>query len=159
MPIGDSGVSGGGFGGANVRIGAQINHLWSVYYQGAGLIGGYGLESRGETGVTVFAGWFNSFLGGVTVGHMLDIGFGPSIDSIAALSASADTEGDLPSASAGALAGTGFGMHARAALLLGGWNPSGPRRKGFAIALDFHPTFLDGRALLLTSLSLGREWY
>jgi hypothetical protein len=146
----------GGFGGASFRIGAQLDRTFSVYYQGMAVVGGYAIADDTSSYANVFAGVYNSVLGGLTLADHIDLGFGPSLDSIASVSASASDDG---TATVETLAGTTFGLHARIAVLMGFMHLHDRRRSAFAFSIDLHPTFIDGRVLFTTAFGLGGEWY
>lgn len=144
----------GGFGGASLRLGVQLDRTFSVYYQAMGVVGGYDVTAAGTRTANVFLGVYNTVLGGITLADHVDLGFGPSIDSIASISAEASDD----TASVTAFAGTAFGLHARFALVMGHMNLHWRRRTGFTLTCDLHPTFIDGRVLFTTAFGLGGEW-
>jgi hypothetical protein len=142
-----SGVNGAGVG-LQIRLGAQINQWFAVYYQGHGLVGGVvGGSESGNAGVLGAA--FNSAMAELTL-PFVHIGAGPSVDyvGIAGCSAASGCANDT---------GVHFGLDGRVALVIGGHGPG--RHGGFAINFDAHPTFLDGATLTTLSLGLGGEMY
>lgn len=155
LPIGSTGGNTGGFGGAYVRGGVQITHIWSAYYQAGGHVGAFILAAPNQTQTTVFVAAYNSLCGGATIGHTLDLAFCPSVDSIVALSTSVNNNAVE---SIETISGTSFGLHGHVAALLGGWVPT-PFRRGFSISADLHPTFIAGRVLFTAAFGIGSEWY
>jgi small nuclear ribonucleoprotein (snRNP)-like protein len=128
-----------GFSG---RLGVQFNHIFSVYYQNTGAL-------PIASGATTFFD-YNSLLADFTVGHIFDIGAGPSADvmTVSGSNGSASTTAVLP------------GLHARLALTpRGGAKGPGPHRSGLSVALDIHPTFGPGGVLLTMSPVVGYEWF
>jgi hypothetical protein len=103
----------------------------------------------------VFLSYYNSVLAGLTIGHWLDLAIGPSIDSIAALSAGASADG----AGIEAIGGTSIGAHARIAAILGTRPTHDARRMGLSVSLDVHPTFIQDTVLMTIALGIGGEFY
>jgi hypothetical protein len=85
---------------------------------------------------------------------VFEVGVGPSLVPIAGGASSASTAGG---ASEKAIAGTGFGAVARAAVVLGGRNEETGRRRGFAISAEFQPIFVSGGPVFTATLGLGYE--
>jgi len=123
------------------RVGVQINHLFSLYYQAALVI------AILTDGSGVFVTEMNSILANFTIAHHVDIGIGPSVGYLSV------TASDGSSAS-----GVAFGGHARAAYNFGTLG-TGPRRRGVSLGLDVHPFFGDGAVLVSVALGVGYEWY
>jgi hypothetical protein len=142
-----SGLSGAGVG-LQIRLGAQINQWFAVYYQGHGLVGGL-VGGSDSTGAGVLGAAFNSAMAELTL-PLVHIGAGPSVDyvGIAGCSAASGCSPDT---------GVHFGLDGRVALVIGGHGPG--RHGGFAVNFDAHPTFLDGATLTTLSLGLGGEMY
>jgi hypothetical protein len=140
-------VNGGG-AMLNFRLGAQITHLFAVYYQGQGIAGAL----VGSSGALALAGGFNNVMVGLTLVDLIELGLGPSVDILAG--AGISTSG------AGAGAEVRPGADARVAFLFGGGpDPGRIRRSGFSIGADVHPTFLDGGVLIAITVGVGGEWY
>jgi len=132
----------------NFRLGVQINHIFSVYYQGMGVAGAL----VGNTDAAALAGASNSIMAGFTLGHFFDLGIGPSVDLLAAAAAGLS----------GAAAGTTVrpGADARVAFILGGDpDEDDGDRLGFSIGADLHPTFLEDTVLMTFTVGIGAEWY
>jgi small nuclear ribonucleoprotein (snRNP)-like protein len=125
-----------GFSG---HIGVQVNHFFSVYYQNTGAL-------PIASGATSFFD-YNSLLLDLTLGHVFDIGAGPSADVMMVSAGNASVTAVLP------------GMHARLALTLGGASGPGPRRSGFSVGLELHPTFGPGGVIFAMSPLVGYEWF
>lgn len=144
-----------GVGGAAARFGVQITDMFSAYYQVTALVGGYGRStSAGGVSVGIFAGAYSSFMAGTTFFDFIDVGFGPSVDVLDILSASAGPG----TAGAGIGAGVFFGLDARVALAIPSHKPDGGR-SGFCITFDAHPTFVGGGTITAMTVGLGGEWY
>jgi hypothetical protein len=140
-----SGLSGAAVG-LQLRLGAQIDQWFAVYYQGHALVGGI---VGGSTGGGLLGGGFNSIMAELTL-PLLHIGAGPSVDvlGIAGCSATGGCDNET---------GVHFGIDGRVALVLGGHGPG--RHGGFAINFNAHPTFVDGTVLTTLSLGIGGEMY
>lgn len=133
-----------------VRLGVQLGRVGGIAFQtqpnifligtSSGVVGGFGIN--------------NSLLGELTFFDFLQLGLGPSFDFLAAAACSV---GDT---SCSAAAGTGFGVHARAAIIFAGRDPRGGRRGGFSISVNLHPMFLgNGSFLFFSTLGLGGDWF
>lgn len=144
-----------GVGGAAARFGVQITDMFSAYYQVTALVGGYGRGSAsGGVSVGIFAGAYSSFMAGTTFFDFIDVGFGPSVDVLDILSASAGPG----TAGAGIGAGVFFGLDTRVAFAIPSHKPDGGR-SGFCITFDAHPTFVGGGTITAMTVGLGGEWY
>ncbi|MBL8678699.1 MAG: hypothetical protein JNK05_06020 [Myxococcales bacterium] len=157
LPYGTTNLqSTGGAAGLAVRFGAQFNHYVGLYVHSQNLGGAIGAQSTSGTvsGAVMFHSQ-NALLASITIAHTVEMGAGPSLDVLAF--------GNCDSASLSCASGinTGLGAHARFALLLGGWNPSGPRRFGMSISADLHPIKYVGQdgGLLATVFGLGLDWF
>lgn len=157
LPYGTSNLqSTGGAAGLAVRFGAQFNHYVGLYLHSQNLGGAIGAQSTSGTvsGAVMFHSQ-NALLASITIAHTVELGAGPSLDVLAF--------GNCDSASLSCASGinTGLGAHARFALLLGGWNPPGPRRFGMSISADLHPIKYVGQdgGLLATVFGLGLDWF
>jgi hypothetical protein len=130
------------------RLGVQINHLFGIVYQPTPTA-----MFLFDGGLAAGAGVYNNLLAMFTFGHFLDVGVGPSVDvlGIAACSSSACGAGVLIAP----------GVDGRIAFNLGGLDGNGPRRSGFNIGFDVHPSFLlPGPVVLLNFIAgIGAEWY
>ena len=143
----------GGGGGAGLQLGVQINDMLGVYYSGTAAIGVAG--SNGSTGSGASAGAFvyNSVMGDVTLANILQLGAGPSLDTMAFGSSDVSTSGS----SSTALAGTYFGIQTRVGIAVGG---SKPGKKGrFMLGLEVHPTFASGVVPISAFLTLGGGYF
>ena len=143
----------GGGGGAGLQLGVQINDMVGVYYSGTAAIGVAG--SNGATGSGASAGAFvyNSVMGDVTLANILQLGAGPSLDTLAFGSSDVSTSGS----SATALAGSYFGIQTRVGIAVGG---SKPGKKGrFMLGLEVHPTFASGVVPISAFLTLGGGYF
>jgi hypothetical protein len=149
--IGGGGVNGavfGGFANLQARIGVQLLRFFGVYYQNLALLTFFGDNGRNYVGAMDF----NVILASLTLFDHLELSAGPSYDYIAVLG--------CQSTDCSNLGGSGVGLHARVAALLGGRNPEGGRRTGFVIGLDLHPVFLiGGGSFLMIGANLGFELF
>jgi len=136
---------------AQGRLGAQINRMFSVFYQPTGTVGV--MASAGSAAAVVTAQ--NAIVGNLTLADVFEVGVGPSIDYVAAGAASVAAGG------AGiAAAGVAFGADARLAWIPGGASGAeSGRRSGFAITLNVHPTFAGGMTIVPVTLGLGADWF
>jgi hypothetical protein len=132
----------------SARLGVQVNHLFSVYYQQTPMLH----FIHGPNGYAAGFNDYNTVLANFTLGHMFEIGAGPSLDYLAI----GVVTNDLGVGSASTLAP---GAHARLALLIGGLSGNGPRRSGFAIGVDVHPSFAFDTVLLAATAGVGADWY
>lgn len=159
IPFGNGNLASvGGLGGISVRFGAQFSHLFGVYLQSQNTLGGLAiLNDRGEATGVLLAQTFNSVLASFTLFHMLEFAVGPSLDYVGFAGCAATVS--MQACASGA--GTGFGLHGRAALSLGGLIGGGPRRVGFNISGDLHPVFFvaQGGGYVTATLSLGVEFH
>jgi hypothetical protein len=136
----------GGGGGVGVQLGAQINDLFGVYYSGTAAVGAAAGSDKLGVGASAGAWVYNAVMADITVARILQIGAGPSLDTLAFgsadVKASAGTLGAFgPGVKAAALAGTFFGIQTRVGVAIGG------RKAGktghFMLGLEIHPTFGD----------------
>lgn len=153
---GDAAGGASGLGGASVRIGVQINPSWGVYLNETGLVGGYVLAGYSWASTVVFATAYTSIMGSYTVGNRLELALGPSADALSAVSVNVTSSGGT---AVGAYEGTAFGLHLRAALMLGRSNVVTGGRSGFSLSFEAHPTFYGGFTLTTLSIGLGGDWY
>jgi hypothetical protein len=137
----------GGMGGLSLGIGVQFDQYFGLFYQAQGFAGGF-IEG-GQAGM-IGAFLFNSVLFDVTLGHVLQLGVGPSLDFIAGCGASAAAAGCGDG-------GPFFGIDGRVALALGGHDVG--TRGGFLISADVHPTFFPGGVSVALVLGLGGQVY
>lgn len=138
----------GGGGGVGLQLGAQINDMTGVYYSGTAAVAVAG----GGSGIGAAAGAFvyNSVMFELTLARILQLGLGPSLDSLAFGSAGVTAT----SVKAVALAGTFIGAQTRVGVALGGG--SKPGKKGrFMLGLEVHPTFVSGGVPVSTFLTIG----
>lgn len=131
----------GGAGGVGVQLGVQINDNVGVYYSGtAGIGAAYG---------TAGAFAYNAVVPELTLGNILQVGLGPSLDSFAFGSVNVSQAG----ASATAIGGTFFGVQGRVGIAVGS---SRPGKKGrFMLGAEVHPTFLAGIVPTTLFLTIG----
>lgn len=146
------GISGGGFfgdltggmGGGFLQLGVQFADPFGIYVQAHGLAGAFANRQRGD----VVSFWWNALMFEGTVGDLLSIGVGPSLDLSAGCTADATQagcadEGPFP------------GVDGKVALTFGGAGPGS--RGAFVIASDLHATvFREGYSLALL-VSLGGQ--
>jgi hypothetical protein len=145
-----------GFGaGLALRLGAQINQWFAVYYQPHAIIGGTISESATPVAgvklptATLIGAVYNSALLEATL-PILQIGAGPSVD-VLGIKGYSLTMSDPGSTNAY------FGADGRVAIVLGGHGPGS--HVGFAINGNVHPTFWNGTVLMTVSLGIGGEIY
>jgi hypothetical protein len=150
LRFGISGVGGGfvgaahgGMGGAEVRVGLQLNNVFAIYVQGQGLIGQF-LPAPGD-GLAGFA--FHSLMFEVTVGDTFQFGAGPSLDVIWGC----DDRYQRACASNGPYAGGNF----RFGILVD--EHIRHRRSGFVVSFEAHPTWFGDQASVSLLLGLGYE--
>jgi hypothetical protein len=146
-----------GFGaGLVLRLGAQINQWFAIYYQPHAIVGGTISETKTPIpgapslpNATLIGAVFNSALIEATL-PILQIGAGPSVDvlGIKDYSLTANDPGSTKPY---------FGADGRVALVLGGHGPGS--HGGFAINGNVHPTFWNGTVLMTLSLGIGGEFY
>ena len=132
------------------RLGVQVGSVFSLYYQNMATV----VPLTNGSGVVIVD--YNAVLADVTVGNHFGLGLGPSVDVVSLIGNSASGTGDGESPS---VTGVGFGLHGRMAWHFGGDVRHGPRREGFSLGLDVHPTFASRASLLTLQLALGYEWY
>jgi hypothetical protein len=137
----------GAAAGLQLRLGAQINQWFALYYQGHALMGAVvgGDASAGFVGAA-----FNTIMAELTL-PILQIGFGPSLDVFGIAGCSA-TDLDC-----GSNSDVFFGLDGRIGVVIGGHGPG--RHGGFAINANVHPTFVNGDVVTTVSLGLGGEMY
>ncbi len=140
--------------GMDARLGAQFNHILSLSYQ-ATVAGDLMYDNNDIEGTAGFQ-LYNTFLPMITLFHSFDIGAGPSLDFVAAGVCSAATM------YCGGTSTWNWGGHARFAVNVGGLAGGGPRRSGFSITAELHPTFLTSQnpaVMALMTVGVGAEWY
>jgi|GEM_PF-1160284 len=148
-------LSGGGIT-ASLRLGWQIDDNWAVYYQGDLPIAFAAGEISGRTygGAAIVLG--TGILGEYTLGDILSLGIGPSLD-YAAIGTSTSTGGVSTTYGEG---GTYFGVQARVMItLIASSNGAESRRRGFRIGASSHTTFFSNDVFQAINLHLGYEWY
>jgi hypothetical protein len=138
------------------RLGVQINRWFSVMYQNSPIVT---LTLKKEAMMGMASGGYkagfadyNSILAQLSLGRIVDIAAGPSVDFLAVAngSASASISG-TPGVSTmqESSSGVSFGLHGRFAINIGSW----------AIGFDAHPLFTPGGKGLSLTLGLGGEYY
>lgn len=136
-----------GMGGGQLRLGAQINDLFAIYYQGEGFIGAWSTDSR-------LAGMlYNVAMAELTLADVFQLGLGPSLDYVWGCR---DPNGnrDLACANEGPF----FGADARLAVVLGGEGPH--NRHGVTFSATIHPTwFAEDSVSVAALLGVGYEMY
>ncbi|GAB5549385.1 MAG: hypothetical protein SangKO_091450 [Sandaracinaceae bacterium] len=137
----------GGMGGLSVGLGVQFNQWVGLYYQAHGMLAA--LIEGGQDAVLA-AIMYNSVIVDVTLGHVFQIGAGPSLDFLAGCAAGGSGAGCGD-------AGPFFGIDARVALALGGHDVG--TRGGFLISADLHPTFYPNGVSLALVLGVGGQVY
>ena len=143
---GFAGAAHGALGGIALRLGVQFNELIAIYWQSQGLLGRF-LPAPGD-GLAGFS--FNTAMLDFTVGNIVQLGIGPSLDFVWGCS----EEHQNACSSSGAY----LGGDARIAVVLGGAGPG--RRTGLALSLDIHPTWFGDRyAAVAFLLGASYEMY
>ncbi len=135
----------GGMGGLSLSLGVQLNEHLGVYYHGHGLVGAF--ASGPDEGAVLFLS-MNALMADVTLGSMVQLGAGPSLDYLAGCGANAEE----------AACGSGgpfFGINGRVALTLGDSDPGG--RGAFILTADIHPTFLAEGTAVSILLGIGGQ--
>lgn len=139
------GAAHGALGGAELRIGVQINRVVAVYLQAQGLLGRF-LPSPGD-GLAGFA--FHSLMVDFTIEDFFQIGFGPALD----FTWGCDARYQLACSGTGPYLGGDF----RIAFIAGEHGPG--RRRGFVFSFDAHPTWFGNDAAITLLAGLGYEMY
>jgi hypothetical protein len=133
----------------SLRLGVQFGRVFALMVQSQPNV----FFIISPTG-TVAAGFGinNSLLAELTLFDFLQLGAGPSLDYIAAAACTGEN--------CSSAAGTGLGLHARGAVVLGGRNREGGRRSGFSLSVNLHPVFLfNGEVLFFTTFGIGGDWF
>ncbi|MBS2015158.1 MAG: hypothetical protein JST00_19865 [Deltaproteobacteria bacterium] len=151
--VGGVSLSGPVFGGT-FRIGYQITELIAVYGNITPFVWAAGVSGTNAIAASAAAGIQTTPMIGLTPIDLIEVAAGPSLDYLGAASSAVGPGGSTASAGGGAA----FGIHGRAALILGGRKDTG-RRRGFTISGDVHPIFTSGAVTTLFTLGLGADWY
>jgi len=146
--------------GLGVRLGAQLNNYFALYYQ-PNLTAGFMVGRSMSEGVNYGGAnvhWTNSLIAEGNLADVVSLGVGPALDYVLAQACASDwslqpcfsPRGSFP------------GMHARAAVYFGGKLVN--HRAGLSLGIDFHPTFvwdgMGGVGVHLTTLAgIGFESY
>jgi hypothetical protein len=149
----------GGGGGLGIQLGSQLNDLIGIYYSGTAAVGVAGSSDVQGVGSSVGAWVYNSVMMDFTLFRLLQLGLGPSLDSLAFGSADvkAPSPGSpAPSAKAVGLAGTYVGIQTRVGLALDGRKAGKAAR--FMLGLEIHPTFADVTPVS-AFLTIGGGWF
>jgi hypothetical protein len=145
-PLSGFGVTG------SLRLGWQINDNWAAYYQGdipIGLAAGDYL-GRSYDGAAIVIG--TGFMGEYTLGDILSLGIGPSIDYGVSAVCSSTTY-------CFGREGIFLGVQARVAVtLLAASAGAETSRRGFRLGLSSHTTFM-GDLFQALNIHFGYEWY
>ncbi len=157
IPFGlSTAASTGAMGALSVRLGVQFFHAFGVYVQSMNSIGGLGfVTNSGEVAGYAMLQSYNSLLASLTIGHILELAAGPSLDFMSFFGCNSAV------AACGTGEGTAVGGHARASINLGGLIARGPRRMAFNAGLDLHPTFFLAQrgGFFAAAVTIGVEWY
>ncbi len=145
---GGFGVAGGGTASIAGRVGVQFNRWFSAYYQALPMV----FLAGNENGIAAGFVFANSALANFTLGDVVDLGVGPSVDysAIGGCNAGLDCN---------AARGVELGLHGRLALNLGGRDPLTGRRSAFSIGVDVHPIFTAAGPFFLATAGIGGEWF
>lgn len=140
----------GGFGGVDLRFGAQINNHLGIY--GMPILGlGFGASaSKNGASVSALALYGVGAVADYTVDNMFFFGGGPELLAGGGGSESVTTTSGKASANAGAF----FSLVARAGIALGSVKPN--RRKAFTASIDFHAVFMN-KPTMIPMLTLGYD--
>jgi hypothetical protein len=134
----------GGGGGVGVQLGSQLNDLIGIYYSGTFAVGVAGGSDAQGVGASAGVWAFNAAVVDFTFFRLLQLGLGPSLDSLAFGSADvrAPSPGTpAPTAKAVGLSGTYIGIQSRIGLA---FSSRKARKEGhFMLGLEIHPTFAD----------------
>jgi hypothetical protein len=152
---GQDGIEGAA-AGLQLRLGAQINQWFAIYYQPHAIIGGtisqgpsVGAGLPGLPKATLIGAVFNSGLIEATL-PVLHIGAGPSADILG-------IQGYAVQGETGGSTNVYFGVDGRVAIVIGGHGPGS--HVGFEIEGNVHPTFWEGTVLTTFSVGIGGELY
>lgn len=145
----------GGATGIGIQLGTQLNDMVGVYYSGTvatGFASGY--DARTESVGASFGAWFyNAVMADVTLERLVQVGIGPSIDTLAFGTADVKPTATGAAGRVTGLSGTYFGVQTRVGLVLGGRRKTGKAAR-FMLGLEVHPTFGDGPSVS-TMLTIG----
>lgn len=135
-----------------LHLGVQINHILGVYYENHPLFALLASSSD----ITVGIMDLNTFVASATLLHTIELGGGGGFDVFAL----AGCGGDATSAGCGAGVEVLPGLHAKAAVHLGGWAGRDSHRSAFSLQAAFHASFdPSGGAILLPLFGFGGEWF
>lgn len=135
-----------------LHLGVQINHILGVYYENHPLFA----LLVGASDITVGLMDLNTFVASATLLHTIELGGGGGFDVYAL----AGCGGDATSAGCGAGVEVLPGLHAKAAVHLGGWGGRDAHRTAFSLQAAFHASFdPSGGAILLPLFGFGGEWF
>lgn len=140
---GFAGSTQGALGGLSPRVGVQLDDSCAIYLQGQWLLGEFLREpGRGTAGFV-----FHALMFDLTVGDVLQLGGGPSLDYVFGC---AD-----PDQRACTGRGPYLGADLRVAVLAGYRRPFG--RAGPTFSLDLHPTWLGDDLFVTMLIGIGYE--
>ena len=145
----------GGATGLGVQLGVQLDDMIGVYYSGTvatGFASGYDFGT-GSVGASVGAWFYNSVMADVTFERLVQVGIGPSLDTLAFGTADVKPTSSGAAGRVTGLSGTYFGVQTRVGLVLGGRHKTGKSGR-FMLGLEVHPTFGDGPSVS-TMLTIG----
>jgi hypothetical protein len=149
--------------GATFRIGWQLDKLMAIYGQ-VGVVLWVATSSETLAGksfdASAIGGYRFTPMFSLTPVDLFEVAAGPSLDNLSGGSSSTSIAGTTLTQEVKAYTGYYFGIHARAALHIGGKpNMKTGRRVSFTIGFDVHPTFAEGSTIMFYTLGLGGDWY
>lgn len=154
-----TGGDGGGLSGVSLtgslRLGWQLNDQLAIYYQGdlpIGLASGT-IGTRDYSGAAIVVG--NGIMGEWTLGDVLSLGAGPSLDYAAGAICVSDSSSFCVGES-----GVYFGFQARASVsLISASQGENTRRRGLRFGLSSHTSVISSTVFQFFDLHLGYEWF
>lgn len=146
-----AGGLGGGAGGIDVRVGAQLSNKFGIYGQPVVLFGAGADASTNGASASAVALAGTGVLADLTLADLFYVAVGPEVLFGAMGSASSSATTNTASGSSGAH----FSVTARAGFAFGSMQPE--RRKAFTVGLDFRTIFNPGDPVLVPCLALGYD--
>lgn len=145
--------------GATLKIGYQFNDLMGLYGNISPFVW-IGSSSETVVGQSVDIGAITGVqlapLFSLSPVDIFEVAAGPSLDYLTGGGVSTSVAG-AGETTVGGFSSAYFGLHAKAALHLGGRSDTG-RRRGFTIEGNLHPTFAEGSTVTFFTLGLGYDW-